>query len=219
MQNKQIFKWDAPEGQHKAVLIGYRYDWYGKFKKLIFTFRVIDNFDKPTDYTVGIPTNAPLDKDKNLDTDRIGNNSKSTPHWILKAVTKKDEWDAFEQKIKHIDDLIYQSGKPIRIVEIKSIIKNNCSLLSEIYSDIEDAWVDIQRKPDNHNTVKKDSRHTVGDSVSDTSKDKAIYSDEFDWSFTYNKSITPTLWDLDCSLKFNYINEIEYQKYKESAGL
>ncbi len=103
MQNKQIFKWNAPQGQHKAVLIGYRYDWYGKFKKLIFTFRVIDNFDKPTDYTVGLPTNAPLDKDKNLDTDRIGNNSKSTPHWILKAITKKDEWNAFEQKIKHID--------------------------------------------------------------------------------------------------------------------
>ena len=211
MQNKRIFKWNAPQGQHKAVLIGYRYDWYGKFKKLIFTFRVIDNFDKPTDYTVGLPTNAPLDKDKNLDTDRIGNNSKSTPHWILKAITKKDEWDAFEQKIKHIDDLVYSSDKPLRIVEIKSIIKNNCSLLAEVYSDIDEAWIDVQRKPDNY----------VGEKKTDTPKpkEKAIYSDEFDWSFTYDKSKKPTLWDLDCSLRFNYINELEYKKYLESAGL
>ena len=208
MQNKQIFKWNAPVGEHKAVLIGYRYDWYGKFKKLIFTFRIVDNFNNPTDYTVGIPTNAPLDKNKELDTDRIGNNSKSTPHWILKAITKKDEWDAFEQKLKHIDELVYSSDKPLRIVEIKSIIKNNCSLLAEIYSDIEDAWIDVQRKADNH----------VGEKKIDSPRIVKEREPEGSFMFLYNKT-KPTLADLDYSLKYSYINVLEYQKYKESAGL
>lgn len=208
MQNKQIFKWNAPVGEHKAVLIGYRYDWYGKFKKLIFTFRIVDNFNNPTDYTVGIPTNAPLDKNKELDTDRIGNNSKSTPHWILKAITKKDEWDAFEQKLKHIDELVYSSDKPLRIVEIKSIIKNNCSLLAEIYSDIEDAWIDVQRKADNH----------VGEKKIDSPR--IVKEKEPPWTFMWKiNNTTPTLDDLKYSLKYNYINELEYKKYKESAGL
>lgn len=208
MQNKQIFKWNAPVGEHKAVLIGYRYDWYGKFKKLIFTFRIVDNFNNPTDYTVGIPTNAPLDKNKELDTDRIGNNSKSTPHWILKAITKKDEWDAFEQKLKHIDELVYSSDKPLRIVEIKSIIKNNCSLLAEIYSDIEDAWIDVQRKADNH----------VGEKKIDSPR--IVKEKEPPWTFMWKiNNTTPTLDDLNYSLKYHYINELEYKKYKESAGL
>jgi len=193
MQNKQIFKWNAPQGQHKAVLIGYRYDWYGKFKKLIFTFRVIDNFDKPTDYTVGLPTNAPLDKDKNLDTDRIGNNSKSTPHWILKAITKKDEWDAFEQKIKHIDDLVYSSDKPLRIVEIKSIIKNNCSLLAEVYSDIDEAWIDVQRKPDNY----------VGEKKTDS---------KFPWLTDF--SIRPKHSEIDYALDNKLLSWSDYMKYQ-----
>ena len=208
MQNKQIFKWNAPVGEHKAVLIGYRYDWYGKFKKLIFTFRIVDNFNNPTDYTVGIPTNAPLDKNKELDTDRIGNNSKSTPHWILKAITKKDEWNAFEQKLKHIDELVYSSDKPLRIVEIKSIIKNNCSLLAEIYSDIEDAWIDVQRKADNH----------VGEKKVDSPR--IVKEKEPPWTFMWKyNNTTPTLDDLNYSLKYHYINELEYKKYKESAGL
>ena len=193
MQNKQIFKWNAPVGEHKAVLIGYRYDWYGKFKKLIFTFRIVDNFNNPTDYTVGIPTNAPLDKNKELDTDRIGNNSKSTPHWILKAITKKDEWDAFEQKLKHIDDLVYSSDKPLRIVEIKSIIKNNCSLLAEIYSDIEEAWIDVQRKADNN----------VGEKKTDS---------KFPWLTDF--SITPKNADIDYALNNKLLSWRDYEKYQ-----
>lgn len=195
MQNKQIFKWNAPVGEHKAVLIGYRYDWYGKFKKLIFTFRIVDNFNNPTDYTVGIPTNAPLDKNKELDTDRIGNNSKSTPHWILKAITKKDEWDAFEQKLKHIDELVYSSDKPLRIVEIKSIIKNNCSLLAEIYSDIEEAWIDVQRKADNH----------VGEKKIDS---------KFPWLTDF--TIKPKYSEIDYALDNKILSRSEYMKYQNN---